>query len=179
MFQNPMTIEVDDAAAFISLAKNLKPKGRVIIFEQFGNGAFKFLADQEGHLMGVQYNVQARHPVSNPKGEVTHTYTSIYPLEGAAGLGIIMSDLGVHGREKTRLDAMTAAIRKLLSSSKPTTIKWTSRNRLIKNLKILVCNVNPGVGRFVAKYTNIHVKELTEMLEKSGFKVVPGRIRRA
>lgn len=180
MFQNPMVIEVDSAAAFISLAKDLKPKGRVIVFEQVGNGAFKFLTDQEGHLMGVQYNVQARHPVSSPEGEVTHEITSVIPtLDSSLALAVIMQNLDIHGREKSRLDALNAASHKLLSSNKSTTIKWTSRNVHIKNLRIEVVNVRPGIARFIAKYTNTHVKTTTKMLEEYGFQIVSGKIRRA
>lgn len=178
MFQNPMVIEVDDAAAFIALAKDLKPKGRVIIFEPFGNGAYKFLTDQEGHLMGVQYNVQARHPVSTPKGEVTHTRNDLAPFDAQTVTERLMDSLDVCGKEKARTATLGSAWRKLLGSSKPTTIKWTSRDPHIKNLRILTHNVRPGVGAYTILYTNIHVKETTEMLEKAGLKVVSGKIRR-
>jgi len=179
MFQNPMVIEVDDAASFVSLAKDLKPKGRVIIFEQFGNGAFKFLTDQEGHLMGVQYNVQARHPVSAPNGEVTHNRDDLTPFDAEHVTKRLMQDLDIFGKEKMRILTLGSSWRKLLASSKPTTIKWTSRDPHIKNLRIVTQNKKPGVGTYTIQYTNVHVKELTDLLEKAGFKVVAGKIRRA
>lgn len=179
MFYQPMTVEIEDAAAFISLAKDLKLKGRVIVFERTGNGVFKFLTDQDGYLMGYQYNVQALHPVLTPEGGVTHDMCSLSHHEPAHALTVLMLDTEVFGREKSRLEALTKAWNKLLATSGQTTLKWTSRNKHIKNLKILVRNKRPGVGTYTISYTNDHVRKTTEMLRRAGFTVVVGSIRRA
>jgi hypothetical protein len=162
MFYQPMAVEIEDAAAFIALAKDLKPKGRVIVFEKVGNGAYKFLTDQDGHLMGFQYNVPAPHPVSDPQGGVTHDKDCLVGRDPADVLSTLMRETEVYGREKMRLESLLKAWRKLLASSNQTTIKWTSRHQHIKNLKILVHNKRPGIGTYTICYTNDHVRKTTE-----------------
>jgi hypothetical protein len=178
MFYQPMTIEVDDAAAFMTMAKDLKPIGRVIVFEQDGNGAYKFLTRSGEDLMGVMYRVRhARHPISDPNGTVSH---DINGLSGSFEMAVnhLMKETDVKGKEMSRVRKYEEAYKKLLASSKPTIIKWTSQNDRLANIKINIHNVSCK-ATVTLQYTNVHVKELTRMLEEAGMKVVLGKIRRS
>lgn len=177
MVYSPMTVEIDSAAAFLALAKDLKPQGKVIVYEKTGLGAYKFLTTHNGFLMGYQYNVRARHVVQNHEGAVTHTLS----LGGDWNkiTRHIMVSLDVHGRESARTTALDQAWMKLMSTSNPSTLRWTSRHEHVKNLRILIHNERPGRGAVQILYTNDHVRETSELLRGAGFRVVNGAIRKS
>jgi hypothetical protein len=172
-------IEVEDGAAFLTMAKELKPVGRVIVFE-YDKNRYKFFSRQGDDLVAVTFRPQSVFPVSTPRGEVTHDilvdHRTFEPsLKQIGGLSYLYKKLDVTTRLADRTKKVGEAIKKLLASDKPTNMKWKSNNERIVNLNVKVHN-NGTKATFTVSYTDVGVRELTKMLEDAGYKVVPGRI---
>jgi len=173
MFFRPI-IEVDDPAAFLTLAKDLKPLGNVIIFES-EKGRYKFMTRQGDDVMAVSYAPPGPYPAGNPQGAVTHGIPVRPPYDTPLGWSDMYRRLDVTTRLEQRSVAIGEAYKRVLASSKPTTMKWTSSNPRITALRIVMQNI--GVQPTITiRYTDVHVRELTQSLEKAGFKVIPGKI---
>jgi hypothetical protein len=172
MFFRPV-IEVQDAPAFLTLAKDLKPLGRVIVFEP--GGKYRFMTRQGDDVMSVSYTPPGPYPASNPQGGVTHNVPVRPPYDTKLGWTQFYRNLNITTRLSARDKSIEAAIKRVLGSSKAVKMKWTSSSPKIKNLRIVVHNI--GVQLTITlEYSDIHVRELTKMLNSAGFKVIPGRI---
>ena len=171
MFFRPV-IEVEDAPAFLTLAKDLKPIGRVIVFEP--SGKYRFMTRQGDDVMSVSYAPPGPYPARNPQGAVTHNI-AIRPPYTRLEWAQLYHNLDIKTRLSIRDKTLAEGIKRVLASSKPTRMRWTSANKRIKNLKLTIHNI--GVQPTVTiEYSDIHVRELTNMLNKAGFKVIPGKI---
>lgn len=130
---------------------------------------------QGDDVMSVSYTPPGPYPASNPQGGITHNIPVRPPYDTKLGWAGIYRKLNITTRLSARDKSIETAIKRVLASSKPVRMKWTSSSPKIKNLKILVHNI--GVQLTITlEYSDIHVRELTAMLSKAGFKVIPGRI---
>jgi len=186
MFYRPM-IEVEDGAAFLTMAKDLKPVGRVVVFE-YDKDRYKFFSRQGDDLVAVSYAPKSIFPVSTPQGRVSHSSKAPYrTLCGKCDHVVkfdhvvafldrnIYKKLGVTTRKTSRTRKLIEAVKKCLASSKPTTMRWKSNDEKITNLTMKVHSVNNAVT-ITIEYTDVSVRELTKMLGSAGYKVVPGKI---
>jgi hypothetical protein len=173
MFFRPI-IEVEDPAAFLSLAKDLKPLGGLIVFET-DKGRYKFMTRQGDDVMSVSYTPSGPYPVGNPQGQVTHDIPIRPPYDTSLGWSEIYRRLGVASRLEQRSAAIADAYRRVLAASKASTLRWTSSDPKVTSLRIVIQNI--GVQPTITiQYTDVHVRELSQMLEKAGFKVIPGKV---
>jgi hypothetical protein len=176
MFYRPM-IEVEDGAAFLTMAKELKPVGRVIVFE-YDKNRYKFFSRQGDDLVAVTHKPNSTFPVSTPRGQVTHGIPidlRTFELKQVGGLGYLFKKLDVTTRLADRTKKVGEAIKKCLASDRPTKMKWKSNSERIVNLNVKVHN-DGTKATLTVEYTDVTVRELTKMLESAGYKVVPGRI---
>jgi hypothetical protein len=172
MFFRP-TIEVEDGPAFLTLAKDLKPIGRLIVFEP--GGRYRFMTRQGDDVMSVSYTPPSVYPSSNPQGQVTHNIPIRPPYNAPLGWAEIYRKLGVTTRLKMRDKTISKGIKQVLASSSAARMRWTSSNKQIKNVRVIIHNI--GVTPHITlQYVDTHVRELSRMLDRAGFKVVNGKI---
>jgi len=172
MFFRP-TIEVEDGPAFLTLAKDLKPIGRLIVFEP--GGRYRFMTRQGDDVMSVSYTPPSVYPPSNPRGQVTHNIPIRPPYNAPLGWAEIYRKLGITTRLKMRDRTISKGIKQVLASSSAARMRWTSSNKQIKNVRVTIHNI--GVTPHITlQYVDTHVRELSRMLDRAGFKVVNGKI---
>lgn len=173
-----ITMEIEDAATFVAMSKDLKPLGRAIVFEKNDSGAsYHFITRQDKDIIRIKYPAKCTHPVTKPDGTVTHDNDKlIIHRQPEMMTRAIMRDVACEGRESSRSKAIQEAYKKLMSSDAPTVLKWTSQNSMIKNLRIAIRNRAIGRATVTLRYTNIHIEATTLMLEKAGYKVIKGSI---
>ena len=174
MFYRPM-IEVEDGAAFLTMAKDLNPVGRVIVFEY--EKGYKFFSRQGDDLVAVTFRPRSVFSVSTPRGHVTHDMPiNMQTFEPKGSLVNLFRRLNVSTRLKSRADKVGEAIKACLASDKITRMKWKSNSEKITNLNVKVSNHTAIKVTLTVEYTDVGVRELTKMLESAGYKVVPGKI---
>jgi hypothetical protein len=177
-------MEVDNGAAFLKLAKDLSPVGKVIMFEKSGKGRFKFLTKQHDELLAVCLTIQeSPYPVTSAGGEVDHEiHYNAAMLSNRDDLIChqdIFRKLAIETRLAARVKSLSKGLSAVLRSSKTTRMDWKKAS---KNPNILKLKVSTTISRkkhqvvVNVKYTDQHTKALSEMLEKAGFMVVGGRI---
>ncbi len=173
-----ITMEIEDAATFVAMSKDLKPLGRAIVFEKNDNGAaYHFITRQNEDIIRIKYRAECLHPVSQPDGTVTHDNDKlIIHRQPEMMTRAIMRYVGVEGRESSRAKAMQEAYKRLMASDTATVFKWTSQNTMVKNLRVALRNKYIGKATVTVRYTNIHIEATTLMLEKVGWKVIKGHI---
>lgn len=172
MFFRPV-IEVEDAPAFLTLAKDLKPLGRVIVFEP--GGKYRFMTKQGDDVMSVTYTPPGPYPASNPQGQVTHIIPVRPPYDTELGWAEIYRNLKIESRHSVRNKSISEGIKRVLGSSRPVKMKWTSSSDRVKNLRLSIQNIGVQLS-IILEYSDIHVRELTKMLTSAGFRVIPGKI---
>jgi hypothetical protein len=174
MFFRP-TIEVDDPAALLTLAKDLKPLGGIILFEA-DKGRYKFMTRQGDDVMAVSYTPTSPYPVCNPRGFVTHGIPLRSPYDNALGWQDILRKLSITSNVEKKCGMIGEGIKKLLGTSRVTLLtRWKSDDDKITNVRIAISNINV-TPTITIWYTDVHVRELTSMLEKVGFRVICGKI---
>jgi len=173
-----ITMEIQDAATFVAMSKDLKPLGRAIVFEKNDSGAsYHFITRQDKDIIRVKYPAVCAHSVIKPDGTVTHDHDRlVIHRQPEMMTRAIMRYVGVEGRESSRSKAMQEAYKNLMSSDRKTIFKWTSQNPMIKNLQVILRNRGIGKATVTIKYTNVHIEATTLMLEKAGYKVIKGHI---
>ena len=176
-------IEIDDQAAFIKLAKDLDPVGKIVVFEKQGKGRFKFLTKQHGELVVVVLNIQeSPYPVISPEGDVDFNEPVSSIMRASRDKFIFYQDLfrklSIKTRLESRVKSLAKGIGSVLSTSCATQMDWkkASKNQHLSKLKITtMLDLKNGVVINI-KYRDQHTKALNDMLEKAGFRVVMGRI---
>jgi len=173
-----ITMEIEDAATFVAMVKDMQPLGKAVVFEKNDSGAaYHFITRQDKDIIRIKYLARCVHPVAKPDGTVTHDNSQlVIHRQPEMMTRAIMRSVDVEGRESSRTKAVEEAYKKLMSSDLITVMKWTSKNPMIKNLQVIFRNKGIGKATVTVKYTNIHIEATTHMLEKAGYKVVKGHI---
>jgi hypothetical protein len=176
-------IEVEDSAAFFKLVKDLDPVAKIVLFEKKGKGRFKFLTKQHGELLTVSFDVQdSPYPVITPEGEVDHEIPVNGGMRADRDKFIYYQDLfralSIETRLESRVKSLAKGLGTVLGTSRTTQMDWKKASKNEHILKLRVATTLNRKNRVVinVKYTDQHTKALTGMLEKAGFRVIPGRI---
>ena len=160
-----MEIKVEYAAAFLKLAKDLQPMGRIVVFD---GQNYRFAAIREGHLIAVTYSLKDRRQVTTD-GRVTVERR----IGKCYGFDQLCQEFKIQDRIESRMATWFRNIRKMRSTTKPVTMRWTSSDPHIGSIRITLTQLPESV---TIQYTDTHIKELTKMLIKSGLLVTHGNI---
>jgi hypothetical protein len=174
-------LKVEDAGAFIKLAKELPPMATIIVFEKDTSlGVFKYLAKVKDDLIAVSYEISdTPYPVVSNTGKAEKEYyINSRWIEGRDKLlfyADIFENLNIRDRLDSRVKNMAAAITKCLGSNEIVRMQWTSKSSHICNLRLIVRHHR---GRLICRicYVDDRVRALNEQLEKNGLKVIGGKI---
>jgi len=162
-------IDLQDAAAFVSMAKSMGAIGSMIMFK---SGKYSFLASKLGGcLVTCRLGAMNDHPCA-PDGAVTHTrydrdskefenYVSMY-----FGLNSSMKD-----RRLKKIKSMIANFKKGKDTAPA---RWESNT--LGSIKV---NIIPYAGisyKWEVTYVDPHIQATTALLEKCKFRVVEGTI---
>jgi len=180
-------VKIEDASTFLTMAKDLRPLGRLIAFEHNGpadsSTRYAFLTKQGEHIIHVVYQTALPYPAENPDGTVTHVVKLTHKQTNPKARNLvttwqdILDALYIKTRLSQRAKSLGNAIGKSLAQNTTTTLKWTSDNKNIKNLRISVVPRPTSVHPILKiSYTDHSIRQFSQMLDKAGFKVSKGKI---